>query len=126
MQVYWGQITGTDEWQAVRGRVVRKAKDAAQAYRAAMLLAGHQQRHLRKRNFPAPKGAPPAPSKAKPEPAAPEDNGAPVDLLASNSKTVKSAIRSGDHDAHLAALLAAEEAGAGRKTVVAAIRARME
>jgi len=60
---------------------------------------------------------------AKAEPA--PSGGADLSILKGAVGKVKEALATGDHDAHLAELLAAEEAGKGRKGAIAAIKGRM-
>jgi trigger factor len=80
---------------------------------------------------PAPKKAAPkkaAPkAEAAPEPAA-EEPAADVDLsfLKGAVGKVKEALETGDHDAHLQAILEAEENGKARKGALAAIKKRIE
>jgi len=64
-----------------------------------------------------------APKKAEAE--ATEAGGADLSVLGGAIKDLKAALATGDHDAHLDALLAAEEAGRNRKGAVAAIKSRM-
>jgi len=73
--------------------------------------------------------------KADAAPAADDDSGdddassddageADLSILSGSIGSLKEALASGDHDAHLDALLAAEEQGKGRKGAIAAIKAR--
>ena len=62
------------------------------------------------------KAAPPAPAPA------PE---VPLELLDQAVKAIEAELATGDYDQHLAALLAAEKAGKGRKTAIDVIEARM-
>lgn len=88
---------------------------------------------------PAPKAAAPAPKPAAPKPAAPKPpkietpkpsapapEKAPLELLEGSVSSLKDALETGKHDAHLQALLDAEKAGKGRKTALDAISDRMD
>jgi hypothetical protein len=63
--------------------------------------------------------------KAAREAAKAEKSGADVSALAGTIAALRKALASGSQDAHLDALLAAEEAGKARKGAIAAIKARM-
>lgn len=83
---------------------------------------------------PAPKAAAPAPKPAAskppkietPKPSAPAPEKAPLELLEGSVSSLKDALETGKHDAHLQALLDAEKAGKGRKTALDAISDRMD
>ncbi len=68
------------------------------------------------------KSKPKAESKKAEAPAA--SGGADLSILAGSIGALKTALESGDHDAHIAELLAAEESGKARKGALAAIKAR--
>ena len=69
--------------------------------------------------------APPAPEDAAEAAPAAEAGGADLTILKGSVSAVKEALADGSQDAHLAELLAAEEAGKARKGAIAAIKARM-
>jgi hypothetical protein len=70
----------------------------------------------------APKPAP-APKAAAPKPA-PAPDPAPLHLLDGSVSSLKAALETGDHDAHLDALIAAEKADKNRKTAIEALEDR--
>lgn len=124
MIVWYGQVGDTDEWRAVRGLVVRKCSNAADAYNLAVRLAGHSRTRVQKRQFPGPVAEKTAPTvKAKDAPVAASRLDS---LLAKNSKAIRLAMISSDYDDIAEELFLAEEGGKNRSTVLDAIHARRE
>jgi LPS O-antigen subunit length determinant protein (WzzB/FepE family) len=55
MIAYYGPVGDGEAWRATTGDVVRECKNAADAYRAALSLAGHRKDRIQKTNYPADK-----------------------------------------------------------------------
>lgn len=73
---------------------------------------------------PAARAAPEPAAEAAPEPAAEPSAGADLSVLGGAIGKLKKALATGEHDAHIDELIAAEEAGKARKGALEALRSR--
>jgi len=114
----------TLDWLLERATIVEAPKVEAKAAEpeAKPKKAAKKKAAPKKEAAAKKEAAPKKKAAAKDEPAA---DGADLSLLKGSVGKVKEALATGDHDAHLAEILAAEQAGKARKGALAAIEKRI-